>query len=203
VRDTVNLSFQGKSEVKLFKNLRAHSFLIFLVVYFICGFTDIPIVTHMAPFILEGGFDEMIAANILSLIGGTTLVGTLLFGFLSRKFERKLLLVTIYLIRALTFFILFDKPYMSFLIVFAIFFGLTQFSMVPLISAWIGDTYGQMYLGRLFGIITLLHALGASLGTILNGFIFDLTDSYLFAFIISSALSFIASILIYFTHEQT
>lgn len=194
--------FQGRSGSVLIERIKTPSFLILTAVYFICGFTDIPIATHMAPFILDIGLTKMAAAYILSLIGGATWVGTLIFGFLSRKFERRLLLVAIYFIRAATLFLILNKPSMPDLTLFAILFGLTQFSMVPLISAWIGDTYGNMYLGRIFGIITLIHALGASSGTYIDGLIFDVTDSYRSAFIVSSTLAFIASALIYFIKEK-
>ena len=145
----------------------------------------------------------MIAAYILSIIGGATWIGTLIFGFLSQRFERRFLLVAIYFIRAITFFLLLRSPYMSILVMFSILFGLTQFSMVPLFSAWIGDTYGQMLFGRLFGIITLIHAIGASSGIYLNGWIFNITNSYRLAFIISSTLAFVASALINFIEEKS
>lgn len=189
-------------EAGLGEHIRRPPFLILAVVYFLCGFTDIPIATHMAPFIVDRGLTEMAAAYVLSIIGGATWLGTLLFGFLSRKFRRRFLLVAIYLIRAATFPLLLGRPRMPHLILFAIFFGVTQFSMVPLISSWIGDMYGHMYLGRLFGVITLIHALGASSGTYLDGWVFDVTRSYRSAFILSSALALAASVLIYFIGEK-
>jgi len=194
--------FQGNLEAGLSGHIRSPFFLILAAAYFICGFTDIPIATHMAPFISDMGFTEMVAAYILSLIGGATWVGTLLFGFLSQKFERRHLIAAIYSIRAATFFILLYEPHISGLTAFSILFGLTQFSMVPLIAAWMGDRYGNAYLGRLFGFITLIHAVGASSGTYLNGWIFDASGSYRLTFVISSTLAFTASALIYFIKEK-
>jgi len=196
------LSFQNEPEINILDHIKTRPFLTMIIVYFICGFTDIPIVTHMAPFITDVGFSAMIAAYILSIIGGATWIGTLIFGFLSQRFDRRLLLVAIYFIRTVTFCLLLKSPYMSTLILFSIFFGLTQFSMVPLISAWIGDNYGQMLMGRLFGTITLIHAIGASSGTYLDGLIFNKTNSYKLAFIVSSALAFVASTLVYFIEEN-
>lgn len=200
--DIAGSHFQGDLEAGLSRHIGSPFFLILTAAYFICGFTDIPIATHMAPFISDIGFTEMVAAYILSMIGGATWVGTLLFGFLSQRFQRGHLIVAIYSIRALTFFILLYEPHISGLITFSILFGLTQFSMVPLIAAWMGDRYGNAYLGRLFGLITLIHAIGASSGTYLNGWIFDALGSYRLTFVISSTLAFTASALFYLIKEK-
>ena len=65
--------------------------------------------------------------------------------------------------------------------------------MVPLISSWIGDNYRQEFLGRLFALTNIVHSVGASMGTYLNGWVYDVYGGYFIAFIISSVFSFIAS----------
>lgn len=189
-------------EASLLGHVKTPSYLILIVVYFICGFTDIPIATHMGPFITDKGYAGLFSAYVLSIIGGATWIGTLFLGVLSRRFKRRFLIVAIYFVRAAAFFILLGKTNTSSIIVFAILFGLTQFSMVPLIAAWIGDTFGAVYMGRLFGLIALIHALGASSGTFLDGWIHDVTDNYQFAFIAASVLAFLASALYYFMKDR-
>lgn len=182
-----------ESDASIWKMALSPPFLFLLPVHFICGWTDIAIVNHIVPHIVDSGFNEIFAAYILSIIGGATWLGTLLFGFLSRRYGRQFLIIAIYFIRAMTFSLLIIKPNHAFLVLFSIVFGLTQFAMVPLISSWIGDNYRAVILGRLFALTTVIHSVGAALGTYINGLIFDGAGSYSYAFVISAILSLIAS----------
>ena len=53
-----------------------------------------------------------------------------------------------------------------------------------LLPALIGDQFGRLGMGKFFGIITLSGAFGAAVGPILGGYIYDTTQSYLWAWII-------------------
>jgi predicted MFS family arabinose efflux permease len=177
-------------------------FFLMIPIHFICGWTDIALVNHIAPFVVDSGFTEMFAAYVLSLIGGATWLGTLLFGFLSRKFSKQYLIILIYIVRGASFLLLIFEPSPVFLLLFSTLFGLTQFSMVPLISSWIGDNYRQEFLGRLFALTNIVHSVGASLGTYLNGWVFDVYGGYFIAFLISSVFSFIASGIYFFVKDD-
>jgi len=191
-----------ESNASIMKLILSPPFLFLIPVHFICGWTDIAIVNHIVPHVIDSGFNEIFAAYVLSTIGGATWLGTLLFGFLSRRYGRQFLIIAIYFIRAATFSLLIIKPSSVFLVLFSIVFGLTQFSMVPLISSWIGDNYGATFLGRLFALTNIIHSVGAALGTYLNGWIFDGAGSYSYAFVISAVLSLMASGLYIFIKDN-
>jgi MFS family permease len=182
-----------ESDTSIMKIALSPPFFFLLPVHFICGWTDIAIINHIVPHVVDSGFNEIFAAYVLSFIGGATWLGTLLFGFLSRRYGGQFLIKAIYFIRAMTFSLLIIKPNSAFLVLFSILFGLTQFSMVPLISSWIGDNYRAVFLGRLFALTAVIHSVGAALGTYLNGWIFDSAGSYNYAFVISAVLSLMAS----------
>jgi MFS family permease len=191
--ETKNKILRAGPEKRVSKQILTSPFLILSAVYLICGFTDIPIINHMAPYLLDLGYKELYAGYILGVIGIVTWIGTLLFGFFSKAIKRKLLISTIYLTRALGFILLIKGGDTNALLIFTIIFGLTQFSMVPLIAGWIGDYYGTLLMGRLFGITTLIHAIGAASGTYINGLIHDTYATYTPAFTIASILALLAS----------
>jgi MFS family permease len=191
-----------ESNAGIMKLIISPPFLFLLPIHFICGWTDIAIVNHIVPHVIDSGFNEIFAAYVMSIIGGATWLGTLLFGFLSRRYRRQFLIIAIYFIRATTFSLLIIKPNSAYLLLFSIVFGLTQFSMVPLISSWIGDNYRATFLGRLFAFTNIIHSVGAALGTYLNGWIFDGTGSYSYAFVISAFLSLMASALYVFIKDN-
>lgn len=205
IREPPNVASVENSEKRESRSLtevvNSFPFILMIPVHFICGWTDIAIVNHIAPYVIDSGFTEMFAAYTLSVIGGATWLGTLVFGFLSRRLMKQHLIIFIYVIRAATFFFLFIEPKPIFLLLFSIFFGLTQFSMVPLISSWIGDNYRHEFLGTLFAITNIVHSVGAAMGTYLNGWVFDASGSYFFAFLISAVLSLIASVLYIFIKD--
>jgi MFS family permease len=182
VIDKGNTNYKEESDANLTKLIFLPPFLFLLPVHFICGWTDIALINHLAPHIIDSGFTDVFAAYALSIVGGATWIGTLLFGFLSST--------------------LVFRPDSTFLFGFSILFGLTQFSMVPLISSWIGDNYKVDVLGRLFALTNVIHSIGAALGTFVNGWIFDLSGNYNSAFLISTVLSLIASILYLFVKDN-
>ncbi|MFQ5711357.1 MAG: MFS transporter [Candidatus Geothermarchaeales archaeon] len=203
-----NLEQQGRTdpsivmEMSAFEVVKTRSYLLLIPIYFICGFTDIPIATHLVPFALDMGLSEMMAANALGLVGGATLVGTVLMGRVSDRFGRKKPLAMMYALRWLSLLLLLGTRDAARLFVVVALFGFVFFSMVPLVSAWIGDMYGKSLIGKLFGSISLIHSVGAALGTYIDGVIFDLSKSYHYAFLIAATLALVASISCLFLRER-
>ena len=183
---------QVKSNI--LKQMRSKPYLLAIILYFCCGFTDIAVASHITPFAYGTGISEFISANLFGMIGGLTWIGTLLCGFLAERFRKGAMLVGIYAVRNVSLIVLLYACNISLLLLFVVLFGLTYFSMVPLISVWLREMYGEPSLGGLFGTLSLIHALGASSGTYLNGFLFDMNGNYQLAFILAFAVSLIATL---------
>lgn len=183
---------QAKSDI--LKQMRSRPYLLSTLLYFCCGFTDVTIASHITPFAYGIGISEFVSANLFGMIGGFTWIGTIVCGLLANKVGRDNLLVGIYVVRNASLILLIYAYNVPLLLLFVVLFGLTYFSMVPLISAWLRDAYGQSSLGGLFGTLSLIHAVGASSGTYLDGILFDINGNYQLAFILTLAISFIATI---------
>ena len=56
--------------------------------------------------------------------------------------------------------------------------GVLWLGTVPLTSALIADVFGTRYLASLFGLIFLVHQVGAFLGVWMGGWMYDLSGSY-------------------------
>ena len=168
----------SKKEVAIVDVLKTRTFKLLIVLYFLCGLTDIPITTHFVPFVLDIGLSAMTASNVLSLLGVFILVGTLISGPISEKFGRRNLIATMYIIRAFAILLIIGIPNITRLYAFTAPFGLVYFGMVPLIGVWLADLYGPLSLGKLNGIISLVHSIAAAIGTSLLGFIFDIQKNY-------------------------
>ena len=55
-------------------------------------------------------------------------------------------------------------------------------------SALTADIFGRFSVGSIFGLVFLLHQVGAALGSWLAGFLFDVSGGYGFAFAIACGL---------------
>jgi len=70
------------------------------------------------------------------------------------------------------------------LYLFAIIFGFTQGGMGVSESPLVAKLFGLSSHGLIFGVAALGFTLGAAIGPLLAGYIFDVTGSYQLAFII-------------------
>lgn len=194
--------FETSKEVAILDVLKTRSFKLLITLYFLCGLTDIPITTHLVPFALDLGLSAMTASNILSLLGLFILIGTIISGPISEKFGRRNLIAVMYLIRAFSILLILGIPNITQLYAFTVPFGLVYFGMVPLIGAWLADLYGQLSLGKLKGIISLMHSIAAAIGTFLLGFIFDLQKNYFWGLLLFIILSCMASLFTFLMEKE-
>lgn len=175
-------------------HLKNLNYLLLLLLYFCCGFTDIAIASHFILFSSGIGISEFLSASFYGLIGGLTWIGTVVCGFIAGKLGRDNLMVGIYSIRSLSIVLLLFTNDVYTVVLFLVLFGLTYFSMVPLISSRVEETYGRPYLGRLFATLSLVHAVGASVGTYLYGLLFDIQGDYSLAFTLALLVSLVATL---------
>ncbi|MDX1402359.1 MAG: MFS transporter, partial [Kiloniellales bacterium] len=147
--------------------------------FFVCGFHVSFIATHLPGYVSALGFQPVVGADALSIVGFFNILGGLLAGILGLKFRRKYVLSGIYTLRAIVMLALILAPKTeATLFLFAGIFGLLWLSTVPLTSALVSDIFGPRFLATLFGIVMFSHQLGAFFGAWFGGISFDLTGSY-------------------------
>ncbi|MBI2874351.1 MAG: MFS transporter, partial [Firmicutes bacterium] len=185
----------SKPVVGILQAVRNRAFFFISSAYFVCGFTGHVIGAHLVLWALDQGFSEMTAATALGLMGGTNALGILVMGAVSDRLGRKFPLGLVYLLRGLSFFLIFWARSESSLILFSLVFGFSTFATAPITSALVGDLFGARSVGRLYGAVTLFHQVGAGLGVYLAGLTFDLTGTYLWVFAASAIMLGFAAIL--------
>jgi len=148
--------------------------------YFICGYTTTGVIeTHLMPFASYCGFPPLASATAYGLLATINLLGMIGIGWLTDKVNRAFLLATIYLIRALSFLLLMNigSSY-EVLIVFAIIFGIVDYSTVPVTSSIVASELGLKHMGLIMGLLTAGHQIGASIGASFGGLMFDQYGDY-------------------------
>jgi MFS family permease len=171
------------------------SFLLLTSGFFVCGFHIAFITTHLPPYLTDQGLSKGLAAWSLSLIGLFNVIGAYSSGILGGQHPKRLLLSGIYLGRGLAFAIFLLIPTTTgSVLVFSALIGLLWLSTVPLTSGLIAVMFGTRHIGMLFGVVFLSHQIGAFIGALLGGSIYETTGSYDAMWVICIALSIAAAL---------
>lgn len=189
-RNTLEESM-GAVLIKAFKD---PSYALIFLGFFSCGYQLAFVTAHFPAFVTEmcgpilpGGAlysiwitsISALGAVAISLIGAANVGGTLLAGYLGKRYSKKYLLAAIYTgrtIAAAAFILVPITP--TSVIVFSIVMGSLWLATVPLTSGLVAHIYGLRYMGALYGIVFFSHQLGSFLGVWLGGQMYDAYGDY-------------------------
>src|SRR3984885_5900156 len=170
---------------------RSKEFWILAGSFFICGASTNGLIgTHLVPACMDHGMPEVQAASLLAVMGIFDLGGTTGSGWLSDRFDNRLLLFTYYGLRGLSLL------YLPFgfvseghgLAIFAVFYGLDWIATVPPTVALARQAFGAEKASLVFGWVLAAHQIGASLAATFAGLIRTREGSYDLAFYIAGGL---------------
>lgn len=178
----------------LMKAFKDPSYTLIFLGFFSCGYQLAFVTAHFPAFVTEmcgpiqpGGMlhsmgitsTSALGAVAISLIGAANVGGTLLAGYLGKRYSKKYLLAAIYTGRTLAAaaFILFPITPLS-VIIFSVAMGSLWLATVPLTSGLVAHIYGLRYMGTLYGIVFFSHQLGSFLGVWLGGRMYDAYGDY-------------------------
>jgi MFS family permease len=180
---------------------RTRDFWLLAGTFFICGASTNGLVgTHLVPACGDHGIPEVQAAGLLAAMGIFDLVGTTASGWLSDRFDSRLLLFAYYGLRGLSLLFLpsaFGIAAIG-LPVFAVFYGLDWIATVPPTLKLATAAFGRGRAPVIFGWIAAGHQLGAGATAYVVGLVRTITLSYDGAFISSGILCLVAATVILF-----
>jgi MFS family permease len=152
------------------------------------------VMVHIYYYAIDIGAPSMIAAGVLALIGGCSVLGRLVIGGASDRIGTKRAWLFCLACQTVIMFWLTMSESVWTLYLFAPVFGFSYGGLVPLVPAITGEFFGTKNLGAIIGFMGLGPAIGGVLGPFLAGYIFDMTDSYYFAFLLGVAATIMATV---------
>lgn len=169
---------------------RSRTFWVLFLSFFVCGAsTNGLIQTHMVSLCVDVGMPAVQAAGFLAIIGLFDFVGTIASGWLSDRYDNRLLLFWYYGLRGLSLLYL---PFSDFtfygLSLFAIFYGLDWVATVPPTIRLTAEEFGREKANLVFGWIFAGHQLGAACAAFGAGLSKTLLGSYFPAFYVAGGL---------------
>jgi len=180
--------------VVLTRAFKDPSFTLIFLGFFSCGYQLAFITAHFPAFVTElcgpidpGGMiagmgittTSTLGAVSIATIGLFNIVGTILAGWLGKRYTKKYLLAGIYTgrtIAAAVFILLPITP--ESVLIFSAVMGALWLATVPLTSGLVAHLYGLRYMGTLYGVVFLSHQIGGFLGVWLGGMMYDMTGGY-------------------------
>jgi MFS family permease len=162
----------------------------------ICGATTNGLIgTHFIPAAHDHGMGQTTAAGLLAVVGVFDIVGTIASGFLTDRFNPRVLLAVYYSLRGVGLVMLpgmlGDTLHPS-MIGFVIVYGLDWVATVPPTVALCREAFGRT--GTIvFGWVFASHQIGAAIGSGAAGLLRDGTGSYTIAWFGAAGLCVVAA----------
>ncbi|RMF85974.1 MAG: MFS transporter [Nitrospinota bacterium] len=145
-----------------------------------------PVSTHQIAYVVDLGYDKLLAASIFGLLGIWSTIGRILFGIISDRIGRVNAITLSFITSAIGIVLLLllrDNTQVWLLYIYAFFFGLGFGARGPILSAIAADLFQGSNFAVIFGFISLGWGIGGALGPWFAGFVYDLMGSYTLAFL--------------------
>lgn len=181
----------GLSEAK-----KSRTFMAMCLIQFLFFATMVAIPLHLAPHGMDMGLSTAQAATLLSIVGGSSILGRLGVGILIDKIGcRNAMSICLFLlICALVSFSLANN-HLS-LGVITVLYGFAHGALFVVVSPMVAFYFGMRAHGELFGIVLFFGTIGGAIGPIAMGATFDSLGSYTFAFLALAIFALVALILV-------
>ncbi|MBT2594574.1 MFS transporter [Arthrobacter sp. ISL-72] len=164
----------------------------------ICGATTNGLIgTHFIPSAHDHGMPETTAAGLLAVVGIFDIVGTIASGWLTDRFNPRILLAVYYQFRGIGLLVLpllLSATVQPSMIVFVVIYGLDWVATVPPTAAICRQVFGADG-SVVFGWVFAAHQLGAAAAALTAGAIRDATGQYTYAWFGAAAMCTIAAVI--------
>lgn len=154
------------------------------------------IMIHIVPHARDIGISPHKAAGVLSTIGLVSMLGRFVSGMTIDRTGSKMIMAVSFLLLISSLSWLLAADQMWKLYVFACVYGISHGSFFTAISPIMVELFGIRSHGSLFGVVMFFGTTGGSLGPILYGWLFDLTQSYRTSFMVMLATGIIGLVLL-------
>jgi MFS family permease len=182
----------------LSESIRTGALWVLFAVHLLWTFGSMSIIGHLAAFLTDQGFEAPIAARSYGSAILISVLGRVTFGVSSDRYSKRAIMSAAMVIQALAVVFLFGEHSLAALAAFLFLFGMGLGGGSVLIPLLVGDFFGLRAFGKILGLLMIAATLGAAVGPVVTGRIFDLSGSYDLAFILDIASMGAAGVAIHF-----
>ena len=187
------LADQGNEGLTFGQALRTREFALLCFLYFSFLFCLVSITVHIVIHAIGLNIPATRAALTLSLIGGACIVGMNVMGNVADRLSNKIASGVSYSLMGLSLVWLIPSHSEWSVYLFSISFGFAYGGMQVLFSPLVAELFGTRSHGVILATGALVGSLGAAVGPIIAGSLFDAFGSYTVAFILCAMLAFMGA----------
>ena len=158
------------------------------------GFVSGTITGHQVAYLRDLGSSPMIAASTLSVVAGSSIIGSLVLGTLAIKLNTRRLLIICFIIRLVSLVILLTTKGIALIYIYAILFGISNGAIGTAMFTIVGTYYGRASFARTLGVVYAFSIALQAAGPAIAGAIYDTTGTYTIAFIVITFVTLIGLI---------
>lgn len=175
--------------------VRTGQFWMVSLIFACIGYCTFTITVHLVPHITDLGISTATAANIMAVTGVLQSMGGIVLGIAADKIgSKRVIAISLILVSAALFWLV---PITT-AIVFYLFGIVYSFGIgggTAMESTATAELFGMKSHGVILGAISFGFTVGAAVGPLVTGYLFDLTGSYQLAFLICAAFGVIGFLL--------
>jgi len=172
--------------VSLSQALKTRSFWIIQIIWILYSLSIVLILTHIVPHTTDMDIPVVKASVVLSIMGGFAVISRLITGRISDVVGRKKPAIGYALLGAGALILLIWSDNLWLFYLFAAVYGMYWGGIGVALLALSPDIFGQRCIGTIMGVLETGYSIGAAIGSVTGGIIFDTTGSYSMAFVIAS-----------------
>jgi MFS family permease len=180
---------QGNTTISLKRALQTFQFWQVCSLYFALLFCVVAISVHIVIHAIGQGFSIGVGVNSLAIIGLTTIAGMIVMGVTADKIGNKTTMAIGFALLTVTLLWLIVSQELWMLYLFAAVFGFAHGGIMTLLPPTVAELFGLKAHGVILGATAVVGSIGAAIGPLVLGFIFDITSSYNIAFLICAAIA--------------
>ena len=152
--------------------------------YFVVLFCTNTVIVHIAPYAVDLGLAASFAAAVLSIIGGSSIIGRLVMGIVNDRIGSQRAVIICFIIFIVSFsWLQFSRDTRG-LFLFAMVYGFSHGGFYAILSPTVAEFFGTRSHGLLLGSVIFIGSVGGAIGPIVTGRIFDTMSSYQAAFLV-------------------
>jgi sugar phosphate permease len=180
------------------KAMKTPALWILTICLFTHQMTQAAIFVHIIPYLIDVGIEPTTAASVVTFLALASMVSRYGSGWLSDLFNKKWLLVILFLIQPIGILSLVRVSRLIDIIPFVLIYS-TAYGGTAVVKAIItGEYFGRKNYGTIFGVIQGLSTFGSIAGPLVAGWVYDINGSYYMAFMSFALMMGLTAFLVLF-----
>jgi MFS family permease len=165
------------------------------IVYFMFGFAYMAYMTFFTKrLIADVGYTQDSAGTMFMILGWSSLVCGLLWGFIADAIGRKWAMMIILFIQSISYAVFALWTGSGGIVISAVLFGITAWGVPAIMAVACGDIVGPLMAPAAYGFLTAFHGFGQAAGPYVAGRLADALPTFTASYLMAAGVAFLGGI---------